>query len=372
MRPDVHLVPLPLPSDLDAPDAWLLLGMVDAVNAVQLDTWGVLDEALAPAETLARLRDDRYHHRPRVLAVEGPVDAGPPDPARVLGVASLSLARQDDTRTGYLTLHVRPEHRRQGIGSALHDRAVEVAREHGRSVLTSTTYQATEPAPTDPGTLAPSTGTGRVRADDPDVLFARRRGWELEQVARRSVLDVPLDPVVLAGQRAAAESVAGPDYRVVTWVGRCPDDRVADFAALQTRMSTDAPSGGLEVGVDTWDVARVRATEDQHVARGMTYRVAAAEHVPTGRLAAFTALVSRPDTEAFVHQDDTLVVAEHRGRRLGMLVKAVNLERLAEAQPAARRVGTWNAEENGPMLAINVALGFRAAGGAGEWQRRIG
>ena len=58
----------------------------------------------------------------------------------------------------------------------------------------------------------------------------------------------------------------------------------------------------------------------------------------------------------------------HRGRRLGMLVKAANLRRLTGELPAVRRVDTWNAEENAWMLAINVALGFRPSGGAGEWQ----
>ena len=69
-------------------------------------------------------------------------------------------------------------------------------------------------------------------------------------------------------------------------------------------------------------------------------------------------------------QEDTLVLREHRGRRLGMLVKTANLARLAEVQPGARRIGTWNAEENAHMLAINVALGFRPAGVWAAWQRR--
>ena len=35
------------------------------------------------------------------------------------------------------------------------------------------------------------------------------------------------------------------------------------------------------------------------------------------------------------------------------------------------RVITFNAAENGHMLAINVALGFRPAGYDGEWQRTV-
>lgn len=40
-------------------------------------------------------------------------------------------------------------------------------------------------------------------------------------------------------------------------------------------------------------------------------------------------------------------------------------------QPEVGRIGTWNAEENEHMLAINTALGFRPAGGAGEWQLHL-
>lgn len=366
-----HLVPLPVPAALDAPDAWLLHGLADAANASLLGTWGVLDEARLPAELLAGLQHQEYDRKVRIVALDAPPADGPADPARVLGYAALNLPRQDNTHTGYVQLDVRPEHRGRGVGSALHDAALATAREDGRTVLTTSTDHAAEPAD-GPGTLVPSTGTGRVRAADPGVAFLVHRGWDLEQVTRRSVLEVPLPPAILAAHADAAARAAGPDYRVVQWDSRCPEELVDRFALLQTRMSTDAPLGGLDLREDVWDAARVRAAEDTYLARGMTYRVSAALHAPTGTLAAFTALVSRPDTDAYLYQDDTLVLREHRGRRLGMLVKTANLARLAEVQPGARRIGTWNAEENAHMLAINVALGFRPAGGSGEWQRRLG
>lgn len=367
---DLHLVPLPLPTGLDAPDAWLLHGMVDTVNAGVLDTWGNLDEARVPGEVLASLRHQDYEEKVHFLALVGPVDAGPADPARVLGCVAVDLPRQDNTHTGYAQLDVRPEHRRRGIGAALHDLMLTTARAHGRSMVTTSTDHRTEPGAGE-GMLAPTTGTGRVPAADPGVAFAVRRGWRLEQVERRSVLQVPLPPDALARHAADAARAAGPDYRVVQWERHCPEEWVDQFAVLQSRMSVDVPLGGLDLREDVWDAARVRAAEDQNDARGMTCRVSAAVHEPTGALVAYTTLASRPDTEEFVYQDDTLVIREHRGHRLGMLVKTANLTLLSRVQPAARRIATWNAEENDHMLAINGALGFRPAGGAGEWQLRL-
>lgn len=365
------IVPLPVPAGLDAPDAWLLHGFVDTANTVRLDTWGDLDESRAPAEALAALRAQEYETRLRYLALDAPPADGPPDPARVLGCALVDLPRHDNTHLAWIDIAVRPEHRGRGLGGALYDRAVVAAHEEGRTVLTASTDHGAEP-PAGPGTLVPSTGNGLVRATDPGVRFLVARGWQLEQVARRSVLQVPLDPAVLAARADTAARAAGPDYRVVLWDARCPDEWVDQFATLVGRMSTDAPAGGLDLQEEVWDAARIRQDEATHRARGMTERVAAAVHVPTQTLAAFTSLVSRPDTDEFVHQDDTLVLREHRGRRLGMLVKTANLTRLAQVQPGARRIGTWNAEENAPMLAINTELGFRPAGGSGEWQLTVG
>ena len=40
-------------------------------------------------------------------------------------------------------------------------------------------------------------------------------------------------------------------------------------------------------------------------------------------------------------------------------MKAENLARLGERAPHIRRLLTWNADENGPMIAVNEAFGFR-------------
>jgi hypothetical protein len=159
---------------------------------------------------------------------------------------------------------------------------------------------------------------------------------------------------------------------VITWQGRCPDEWVDQYAVLETRMSTDAPTGGLEIEEDPWDAARIRAAEATSAQSNHGSVVSAAVHVPTGTLAGFTELEFPLDAPEVVFQEDTLVLREHRGHRLGQLVKAVNLQRLAELRPQARRVHTWNAQENSYMLRINVALGFRPTGVCGAWTKAVG
>lgn len=359
---------VPVPASLDAPDAWLLHGLAAAENEVVVDTWGNDDFATTARRTLADLRDQAYMRRVRLVAVDDTSDA--PDPGRVLGVAGLDLPLADNTHTGWFDVQVRPAHRRRGIGTALLARALEIARAAGRTHLVAETDQRSEPAP-GPGTLAAPTGEGRVRAEDGPVRFALAHGWDLEQVARHSRLELPLDPDALEEHRARAAAAAGPDYRPVTWEDATPDAWAEQMALLRRSMSTDEPVAGLDVEEEVWDAQRVRTKDALTLERGEHLLTTAVEHVPTGRLVAYSYFLLPAHTDAFVWQEDTLVDREHRGHRLGMLVKAVQLRALAELRPAVRRVSTWNAEENAWMLAINVALGFRPAGGSGVWQRRL-
>jgi hypothetical protein len=123
---------------------------------------------------------------------------------------------------------------------------------------------------------------------------------------------------------------------------------------------------------EDWDAARVREEEQTMARGGVQSAVTAALHSATGELVAYTVLNWRPGVPASIAQQDTLVTAKHRGRRLGTLIKVANLRRAQGRWPSARSVLTWNASENQHMLAINIALGFRPAGYEGEWQKRLG
>ncbi len=65
------------------------------------------------------------------------------------------------------------------------------------------------------------------------------------------------------------------------------------------------------------------------------------------------------------------MLRDHRGHRLGMLVKIAAADLLLEHAPEREAIVTWNAEENRPMLDVNEAMGFRAIGYEGAWQKRV-
>ena len=356
----------PVPETLDDDAAWAIHAEAALQRAVQVAAWGYADLAYPAEVILSGLRDRRYVERTHLVVTH------PDRPRDVVGAAVVRAPQAGNTHLVEADVVVHPDHRRQGVGSALVAEVERRTRAAGRRLLLIGSDHGPEPDPDDPDAIDPPTGSGRISRNDPFVGFAARHELTLEQCDRYSVLPLPVDPDHLERLRAEAEAAAGPDYRVVTWQDRCPDEWVEQLAVLETRMSTDAPSAGVEIEEDPWDAARIRAAEALSARSEHGTLLAAAVHVPTGTLAGFTELEYPRRWPETVFQEDTLVLREHRGHRLGQLVKAVNLQRLAVVRPDARRVHTWNAEENSYMLRINVALGFRPVGVCGLWTKKLG
>jgi GNAT superfamily N-acetyltransferase len=347
-----------VPEAIDGPGGEVFKEYVDVRNAVEAHTVGTDLLAMSLPDVWAEYRDNPHRTR-RHFAVW--------QDGAIIGRGIVTTRPHSPETGAYLMADILPAYRRAGVGSSLLERVEQVALDAGAPVL-----KAVLPHTTTAGgqRVAPPTGFGDLPADDDGVRFLSSKGYALEQISRISLLEIAgLSERVPALRDAAAEA-AGADYRVVTWTGLTPERWIGDLAELRTRMSTDAPSGGLVNGIDEWGVDRVREHDARIVSSGRTALTSVAGHVPSGTLAGFSELLVS-DGDPVAVQEDTLVLRDHRGHRLGMLLKIATAELLAREVPEVEAIVTYNAEENRPMLDVNEAMGFEAIGYEGGWQKRV-
>ena len=285
------------------------------------------------------------------VAVERPRSGGA---ERVLGSACLTLPTRDNLETAELSsLTVHPEHRRRGAGTVLLGHAEELARRRGRrEVIATTDEQVDRPRPS------------------PAERFAEARGYSpaLRQARRR--LALPADPARL-DRLSSLAAASTHRYAVVTWTGPCPEHLLAGRLALGRAISTDAPHGELDLEEERWDSTRLREFEATQDEMGRERYSAGAVETSTGELVGVSELGLPRGLPAIAYQFDTVVLSSHRGHRLGLALKVAALRALTSASPATRAVLTWNAADNGPMIAVNEALGFELVGLGTVFSRRL-
>lgn len=354
---DLTISPIPVPAALDAADAGPFLELVRIANALCLADTGHEYLSEEPQEALGLWLDQTDWTRIGFMAERDGV---------ILGVAQLTLANEPGSTAVDFDVMADPTRRDGGVEDALLEQVERVAREHGRTTIQTWTLHRPEPGGC---RLTPSTGWGSVPADDPQTVFHLAHGFTLEQVERNSVFDLR-GPLAVA-EHALADALSGLDdaYRPVSWTSPTPPEFRDSFAHVMSRMSTDAPSGGTVVEEQRWDAARVQRRDARLAAQGLLVSVAAVEHVPTGAVVAYNELAIAEDRGGVTHQYGTLVVKEHRGHRLGTIVKCANLLRWRELAPDSPIVSTFNAEENRYMLDVNEAVGFVPASYAGAWKK---
>ena len=346
---------LAIPATIDAADAADFVASIALRNEVEALGYGTRDLETEPVEMLPGYHDPDSPRRLFGVRIDGALVAR----------AYYEVNVGSEEPVAWAVVEVLPGFRGRGIGTALAEHVEALAHDRRRLYVYVVSPEG------EGERLVPPTGYGSVPVANPEVRFLLHRGFTLEQVERASRLALPLEAAGLSSAVAAASAVSGDDYRLHRWIRRTPQRWLDDMALLFTRMSTDAPSAGLEEPEDPWTPTRVSESEDREEASPREMITVAVEHVPSGRLVGYSSLSVPQQTGRAVMQDDTLVLREHRGHRLGMLLKVANLANLAELRPGHPSVITFNAEESRHMLSVNEAVGFSAIGYEGAWMKRM-
>lgn len=354
------IVPVPVPAHLGAAESSPFEALMAVLNESLEHDLGLDHLRVEPAEELPGWQDETYRWHRGFLARDA---AGRP-----VGALALSVPREEGATEVEFELGVVPSARGGDVERALLARLEHEARALGRTALQTYTAHRIDAG----GEAVPSpSGFGAVPLDDTARTYLDA-GFALAQVDRNSSLDLtaPLDAVQRMLDEAIA--VAGEDYRLVTFTPPTPEELRESFAFVLSRMSTDVPTGGLTMTEESWDAARVE-TRDRRIAEaGLLVSVAAVVHVPSGNVVAYNDLAIGADRSRPTNQWGTLVAREHRGHRLGTIVKCANILRWRELVPQSPFISTFNAEENRPMLDVNEAIGFVPLTVGGAWERRIG
>lgn len=324
--------------------------MSRTTNTVRLQPLDADDEQ-AVSGWLALLADsaaaDTVGAPPCPVDMVGSLRFAPPDTeledwvayrgGRVIGALRLALpASAPAVRVDQLLVH--PRERRSGIGRMLYGLAKERAAEHGRESLTATVVEPLPDGPPgDPGPPAFAAAVGATRCAE----GAGVHQW----------LDLDRHDPLAGGVPAVATG-----YRLVNWGTITPEEYAVAVSALELSLG----GGSLEEAEQRVETSYARRFEKMRVGRGRRAYHTGVVHEASGRLVGYTSISKTTGNPRHALQGMTVVHTSHRGHRLGTVIKLVNLKRARENEPELRMLETTNAESNAAMIAVNVAMGYRA------------
>jgi GNAT superfamily N-acetyltransferase len=265
----------------------------------------------------------------------------------LIGELRIGQPKRDNLHLADISVVIHPEHRRRRHGRRLFDYGLRLVGETGRRLLT----------------------TGTVDAPGP-IAFAEQLGFTRGgvEIQRRQDLTTLDREQVEALYKLAAE--AATDYELLKIVGPTPEHLI-DAVAVMTAAINDAPTDDMDVEDHVYDAERIRAFDRAQVGWGNRVYRLIAQRRSDGALAGHTMVGAHPEHEEWGGQYDTSVLKEHRGHRLGLLLKAAMVLWLDETEPQLRAIDTWNAESNSHMIGINERLGYRIVGRYLGWQKDL-
>lgn len=272
------------------------------------------------------------------------------DGREMVGAALVAHPLLENTHGVELELYVRPDRRREGVGTALLAEAEALTRGAGRTTVWS-------------AALVPPGGTA------PGEAFARARGFDVASRESMKELDTA---DYRARRQALLDAVGGASdgYEIVTFDTVCPEEHLASFGRLLGMLNAEIPLGDLDLADSEWTPERMRAAEQRQVAIGRHVLTAIAL-APDGTVAGASDVRVNDTSPTQGQVGITLVDPAHRGHRLGLALKVATHDLALASYPGLRSVETSNAEVNTHMNAVNEQLGYRTLETVLELQKKL-
>lgn len=274
------------------------------------------------------------------------------DGDRMVATAVLWSFVLDNTDKAAFRLCVDVPERRRGIGRAVAERLEQAVKDDGRSLVMTNTV-----LPFDD------------REGHAYRRFAEACGYEFSdyEVVRHLPLPVPDEQIQQWIDEAAPHH---PGYAIETHVGAVPDELVESLCVLFGQLAVDAPTGVVDFEEESVTAQRYAEMVSSAAAMGRV-RYETVALTPQRQVVAQSTLLLSLEESTTVFQWGTFVHREHRGHRLGLATKAVNLRAVQAARDDLTLVTTENGETNRYMVSINERMGFRPIEVSAEFVKHL-
>ena len=329
----------------------LTIRPLDASSDLELEQYRALEQALDDQvygghqeESLAQLRagleDTPYWTVRRWIALAETLEGGD----MLVGRAMTFTPQQENLESISVGVAVHPAHRGQGIATALVEEALLPAIEQsGRTLVEAYGEIEAGVDPEDPA--------------HPVHRIAARLGVTRKNLAVCRALPLPLDPARLDALETESAQKRG-EYRIEQWVGEIPEEHLSAYGRLLTQLEIDEPDEEVEHEPAEYTPERIRVSERRMREAG-TIRILAVAVAPDGEFVGNSEVhVHEAAGSTLGYQENTLVMPEHRGHRLGLGLKVATHRQLAERAPQLRSLVTWNSHVNPWMIQVNEKLGY--------------
>jgi GNAT superfamily N-acetyltransferase len=240
-------------------------------------------------------------------------------------------------------LYVRPDHRRQGIGSSWVPLIVELMDAHGNTKVGFSTEEA------------------------PGHAFLKSLGAEPKLVGAENRLKLADVDWKMVERWVEEGSKRSPHTKFQMYDGPLPDSMWDEFAPQLSTMLNTIPFENLDIGTIVVTPDHFRDFYEKLAISGERLHTILTRE-PDGTVSSITDMTWDPTRPAILEQRFTGVRPDARGRGLGKWIKAAMLVHLHKLYPQAKWVATENAGSNEPMLAINKKLGFKQYRSGTEYQ----